>query len=249
MVPQTAIISEGELFGMMGDYPTSFAINTLYQQDDPKYINTWFYNLETDFEDRMSDLKNGINLHHKKINSVFKGNSKDSIVIRYEPDKGQCLWILRPEDQENRLLPEATRDVLVISNIDRIQRETLPDDQRFLENIDGDPPRTWCYYYQKADLARQYNEWNQVVDLWEVAKLQELSPGNGVELIPFIEGYAYTGEWEIASDLSRDAKELTRQLSPLLCSTWDRLEADTAASDEREAAISELREFLGCPGS
>jgi hypothetical protein len=182
--PHTAIMSEYELFGFMGDYPTSFAINALYQQEDSKFITTW----------------------------------------------------------------DITRDVLIISNIDRIHKEALPGEHRFLDNFAGDPTAVWCYYYQKADLARQYEDWNRIVELWDKANQQNLSPRNGVELIPFVEGYAYTGKWEMSTDLTLQAKELTRQLSPMLCATWEQIEANTTPSVERENTIEEIREYLGCPG-
>lgn len=246
--PHTAIMSEYELFGFMGDYPTSFAINALYQQEDSKFITTWFFGLRKDFGSRLEDLRNGTKLYHKKINSVFTGSSHDSIIIHYKPEDGQCLWVLRPEDQANRLLSDITRDVLIISNIDRIHKEALPGEHRFLDNFAGDPTAVWCYYYQKADLARQYEDWNRIVELWDKANQQNLSPRNGVELIPFVEGYAYTGKWEMSTDLTLQAKELTRQLSPMLCATWEQIEANTTPSVERENTIEEIREYLGCPG-
>jgi hypothetical protein len=38
--PKTAILSDGEIFPRMGDYPTSFALSTLYPKlDDTRELN------------------------------------------------------------------------------------------------------------------------------------------------------------------------------------------------------------------
>jgi hypothetical protein len=53
-----------------------------------------------------------------------------------------------------------------------------------------EPPHDWCYYYEKADLARQKGAWDEVLQLGEKAFVQGLAPIDGIEWIPFLQAYA-----------------------------------------------------------
>ncbi|HEY9076950.1 MAG TPA: hypothetical protein VIO61_10470 [Anaerolineaceae bacterium] len=56
-----------------------------------------------------------------------------------------------------------------------------------------EPSHKWCYYYQKADLARQQRNWKEVVRLGDEASRLKLHPVDWVEWMPFIQAYAYLG--------------------------------------------------------
>ncbi len=75
--------------------------------------------------------------------------------------------------------------------------------------IFGDePPRGWCYYYQKMDLARQAGDWNQAAALGEAALELGFRPRDPSEWMPLFEAYANTGALEqaaaLASEIRRD---------------------------------------------
>ena len=59
----------------------------------------------------------------------------------------------------------------------------------------SEPGRTWCTYFEKADLARQQAHWKDVLQLWREASESSFAAGNGVELLPFIEAFAQEGSW------------------------------------------------------
>jgi hypothetical protein len=85
------------------------------------------------------------------------------------------------------------------SNIDQIMTDRkvdLPPKNPF----GNEPNHTWCYYYQKAQLARQKLDWQEVVDLMEKAKKLGFSPNDKSELLPFIEGYLMIGNIETTSN-------------------------------------------------
>lgn len=81
----------------------------------------------------------------------------------FEPEKLQCLWILGPQDQANPYVSAALLEALPLSNLNQI----LPTSTRTLRSdiFGPEPAHDWCYYYQKGDLARQTQDWEQVVDL------------------------------------------------------------------------------------
>jgi hypothetical protein len=245
--PGTAILSDDEIFDRMGDYPTAFAINSLYPQSgDPQALGYWFYVLNQNLDDKIEEIRQGTQLRARKFSARFSGSSRDSLVILFETDQDHCLWVLGPEDGEIRALPEITREVLGSSNLERIQRDPPPVSPLPAAIFSQDPEPAWCYFYEKADLARQFEDWEQVQDLWQAASSRGLRPQNGVEFLPFIEAFARTGEWEPALELTTQSKEGTRAVIPALCAVWGRIEARTASSLERDSALGAARQLLAC---
>lgn len=59
-----------------------------------------------------------------------------------------------------------------------------------------EPERGWCYYYQKADLARQRGEWEQIPVLLKEALDKGYYPEENVEWMPFLQAYAVQGDVE-----------------------------------------------------
>ncbi|MFT3892284.1 MAG: hypothetical protein QM730_11675 [Anaerolineales bacterium] len=56
-----------------------------------------------------------------------------------------------------------------------------------------EPAHDWCYYYQKADLARQQGDWQLVAQLGDEAQKLGLHPNDQVEWMPFLQAYAILG--------------------------------------------------------
>lgn len=59
-----------------------------------------------------------------------------------------------------------------------------------------EPPLTWCYYYQRASLARQRGDWAEVVRLGDEAQAKNERPSDRVEWMPIIQAYAYLGRYD-----------------------------------------------------
>jgi hypothetical protein len=57
-----------------------------------------------------------------------------------------------------------------------------------------EPAHDWCYYYQKADLARQSGDWKEVVRLGNEAQKLGLHPDDPIEWMPFLQAYAFVGD-------------------------------------------------------
>jgi hypothetical protein len=54
-----------------------------------------------------------------------------------------------------------------------------------------EPEHDWCFYYQKADLARQRGDWKEVAQLGAEADKLGLHPNDQIELMPFLQAYAF----------------------------------------------------------
>jgi len=96
--------------------------------------------------------------------------------------------------------------------LDQILRENS-DTRVSPEEIFGpEPEHDWCYFYQKAELARQYGDWETIVELGDQVEKNGFTPAVGMEYEPFIEGYAHQGKWETAYLLTKKANDLTNNM-------------------------------------
>ncbi|MBE3038876.1 MAG: hypothetical protein IMZ62_08710, partial [Chloroflexi bacterium] len=63
------------------------------------------------------------------------------------------------------------------------------------EDIFGpEPVHGWCYYYQKAALARQFDDWSTVIALGDEAIEKGFEPFDQIEWMPFLQAYVVTGQ-------------------------------------------------------
>jgi len=65
-----------------------------------------------------------------------------------------------------------------------------------------EPDHDWCFYYQKADLARQRGDWEEVARLGAEAEKLGLRPNDQIELMPFLQAYAFLGDQKQVRALS-----------------------------------------------
>jgi hypothetical protein len=156
--------------------------------------------------------------------------------------------VLDPQiDSANRLLVPLLRDAAGLSNTSMIQKDnpvTMPDSLFAPEPVHG-----WCYYFEKADLARQFGDWQKVAKLGDIAFHLDDHPNDPVERFVFIEGYAHTGDWERAVKLSRESYKVSKEyVGPLLCRLWERIETETNedASEARKQSLLEIENILAC---
>ncbi len=85
-----------------------------------------------------------------------------------------------------------------------------------------------------------------VVQLADTAFTLNDHPNDASERFPFIEGYARTGDWNKALQLSRATAQISDLYQPMLCQLWQILEDDTEASDARTEALRQIDSEIGC---
>ena len=66
----------------------------------------------------------------------------------------------------------------------------------------AEPQHDWCYYYQKAELAKQAGDWMAVVALTDKVVAAGLKPIDQVEWLPFFEASLWAGDQETADTLA-----------------------------------------------
>lgn len=248
IAPDTALIADGEVLPIMGDYPTSFAFNSVYQVDrTPEgQIPYWFYAISSNFDGRIEQLHQGTPLTDKRHSTTFAGQSLQSLYFSFEPQSNQCLWLVRPEYADYPPYPDKLGAFGHLNALDRIQ-PTPQADFSVLRTIFGsEPAKPWCYYFEKAELAAQFQDWKTVTGLWTEATRADLKPGHGLEYLSFIEAFARQGDWKTAQALSMNANRINQSMGAVLCPFWKKLTAETPDSPEKDASAQDLREKLLC---
>jgi hypothetical protein len=171
-------------------------------------------------------------------------------MVLFSYDSPGCLLVLGPQ---NDYLPHD------IPREAAIQRLTNPD--LLLPNaspavhpplyLAKEPAHTWCYYYEKADLARQQKDWAQVVTLWKEAAGKSYSPETSYEFAPFIEAFVQLNNWDMARQLSLQAKDITQNFTrkgtvDQFCLMWDELAQRLPVNVQNPQALGKIKQELGC---
>ena len=179
-----------------------------------------------------------------KHSTHFIGKSTDSLIINYEPQLGQCLWVITPENADIPIVPGILKDISPLTNLRLIEQSDSPPP--FLQTIFPNQPDDWCTYYQRGSLAHQFKDWDKTIALWQEADKKGFRPTNGLEYLPFIDAYAQTGNWNQAFELTRTSNKISKGMDQVLCDTWARLQNQTTPSQERDTAIQKFQEYLTC---
>lgn len=240
--PNTAILSNDLPVTYFSDNSLSGPLNWIYGRAGEMDHILYFISIR--LNRGLPDLEPGLLIEQNYLAKTFYGNTSQLVVIDYSPPG--CLRVLDPQvDSANRLLVPLLRDAAVLSNTAMIHREnavTLPDSL-----FDPEPAHGWCYYFEKADLARQFGDWQTVAELGDIAFKLDDHPNDPVERFVFIEGYAHTGDWERSTRLSRESYRVSKEyVGPLLCRLWERIETETTGGLDRDDALSEIKSIFAC---
>ena len=240
----TAIVSNDLPVTYFSDNSLSGPLNWIYAR--PGEMDQILYFISVRLNRGLTDLEPGLPIEQNYLAKTFYGNTSRLVVIDYSPPG--CVRVLDPQiDPVNRLLVPLLRDAAVLSNLSLIHEQnavTLP-----VSLFPSEPAHGWCYYFQKAELARQFGDWPRVSELGDIAFNLSDHPNDPAERFVFIEGYAHTGDWERAVRLSRETYRISKDyVGPLLCRLWERIETETTGSSsaERREALSEIKSILAC---
>jgi len=125
-----------------------------------------------------------------------------NMLILAQAGPGSCVRVLdgsQPElsaSDDPRIMLAASASK--IANVDLGGEHAAP-----LESVFGpEPAHEWCWYYQKASLARQAGDWETVAALGDEALKLGYYPADSVEWFPFMQAYAALGREKDLKKLS-----------------------------------------------
>jgi hypothetical protein len=218
----TTILTADLPFTYYSDNSLTAPLNWTYAPEYESGLMPYMvYNIESRLGVGLPSLEAGIPIQQEYRVTSFAGSTDQAIVLFYDPPR--CLKVMEPQlDRSLPYKPLYIPDILPLSKPELIQADgDFPASPP--ESILGpEPEHEWCYYFEKAELARQMGDWQYVVQLGETAlKLgKEFTRDTASELVPFIDGYAHMQQWDKAVQLSLYAYQAANKTQNILCQTW-----------------------------
>jgi hypothetical protein len=244
--PDTAVLLNEGALNYYADNSLGAALNWIYAPDNhSQHVEYVLFYPTTRLKNALPKLQTGLPIFYDYLAGQFNGNTSQTLAMYYAPPG--CLRILDSDiERLNHMIPETSLMRFASSISD--PRLIIQEPRAQMPAIYGpEPEHDFCYYFEQADLAREYGDWNAVVKDGETALSMTDHPLDPAEQFVFIEGFAHVGDWGRSIELSQKAYEISPELvSPMLCRLWRRIGTETTASLERSAALSNVSNRFGC---
>ena len=244
LVPGTFILSPYTPYQFSADYEIAFTTNVFYDAgNQSENVSYWWFDGPDDLLDfSRKAYPDQMVIDRKFRNISFQSDMQHALAVIYKPSRG-CLQVLDSAYlNEPLLLPEEQQLFPALNN-----GLILNDVTSVPEDIFGpEPNRTWCYYFQSAELARSNEDWPKVIKQWENASQEGFKAAFGPEYLPFIEANARLNQWNNAMELTEMAMMTTEKMEPFLCTNWERIKTSTSDSQEKSIAIDFVMDLLKC---
>jgi hypothetical protein len=230
----TALLTYELPLKYVSDLQLTAPLNWIYVPEfEGRDIPYVLYYLKTRFNTASLKADEPIELKYRTVN--FSGSTSDSVVIYKEADG--CLRVLDSVYANAETVPGANYfllNAIPLSNPSQIQADA--PQPALDETLFGpEPAHGWCYFYAKAELARQQSDWEGVVKLYDQAQKNGFNASMPVENLPFIEAFALTGDIDMAIKLTERTIKEQNTLCPALHTLWNRI----GSSDDVDAILKD----------
>jgi hypothetical protein len=221
--PGTALLVDGTGLRYFEDDSFSGPLNWIYSGSggSPTRMDLLLMNIPERLKG-LNNLNPGSSIIKGFGSVVFRGSTDQAVVLILQPQA--CLQVLDPEWDKGRAdLPEFARRALPLSRPELILPTAASGnaDAAAPEQIFGpEPEHKWCYYYEKAALAAQQEDWEGVNRLRQEAFAVGYKPLHASEYLIFIEAALRTYAWHDALLLSQTARDESVGMLPGLCAAW-----------------------------
>ncbi|MDX9992019.1 MAG: hypothetical protein RBS68_08200, partial [Anaerolineales bacterium] len=239
LLDKTFILSPYTPLLRNADYQIAYGVNLAYA---PGYANTaskywWFDGPDTLRDFYTQEYSADTEVQAAMRNITFQSDMTFALPVFSRPSRG-CLQVVSDTYYQGQpALSFEEEQMFALAN----KRLVLQEGLAMPENVFGrEPVHGWCYYYQKAELARQFEDWDQIGAIWETIRQQQLEPIYGPEYLPFIDALARQNDWKWAEKTTLKAGKITKEARPLLCNFWQ----NTLSSYSGFAANATRWEFV-----
>ncbi len=141
---------------------------------------------------------NNLLLGHDSQISTYRAHTStidyaDTLII-IQSAEDSCVRVIDPRWPTFSLTDDpALRLLAPVSRVEGIASSTAP--AVVPASLFGpEPEHAWCYYFEKASLAAQHGNWQEVAALGAQADKLGLHPNDQIEWMPFLQAQAYLGD-------------------------------------------------------
>lgn len=174
----------------------------------------------------------------------FDGSTSKAVVL-FMPENG-CLRVLGSKWNDEttyagqsrflvKAIPLSNPDLIKIDSNDTPSLPFLPE-----------APHEWCYYYARAELARQAQKWDQANSLLAEATSLGYQARDPFEWLVFIEAKAMSGDIRDAGELSERSFQSDQRTRKGVCQVWKRVQAASPVEDKNQPRILDILSRYRC---
>lgn len=243
--PGTTVLGSNIGLDYYSDNSLTAPLNMMYApENESADLNYIFYFSDVRLGGWLPDLEKDNPINQPFRSYDFSGSTNSVIAVRYDPPG--CLQIMDRVFANSIALPNLTEtqvDELRLTDLSLIKSE--PENKPLTAIFGNEPEHSWCFYFQKADLARQNQHYEDAVFLGEEAIVKGLAPRAASEWLPFLESYIWTGNQERVKYLAEEINSTEGNYTPGLCNTLKRLSNNETVPD-RQMLVEYIKEY-NCP--
>ncbi|MCX6054343.1 MAG: hypothetical protein NTZ74_05390 [Chloroflexi bacterium] len=245
--PNTVLISDDLPFSSLFSATSLDApLNLIYSPDLNNHNIPYIFILTSMQQEVIPVFKPGEKINYSFRSFNFEGDTSSMLV--FSKNAEGCLRILTPTDSpvefEHKTRYTFWQSAIPLSNPNRIitnsKNAVFPP-----ENFFGKEDRNqWCYYFEKADLAKQQQLWQKTIDLYQEAEKAGFYPQVDSEWLPLIEALIQINESQKALEITKDIQFLDSTKTAGFCNLW----TNYSSIDQNGSQwTSEALAYLNCP--
>lgn len=218
-------------------------INLIYASERNSHQIPYLFVLMTQQNEVIPVVKSDQPIDYSFRSFIFTGNTSEMLLFT-KPSDG-CLRIYSTQDSSIEHIYSQRysfwQSAIPLSNLGRI----IPDPE-----IPAIPPRKyfgaedrnqWCYYFEKADLARQQQDWAKVVGYYQDAQAAGFKPLLDSEWLPLMDAYIQLNELDKALEITKTINDFDQTTTAGFCKLWTVAKEDESVISYSEEAQSWLR--------
>jgi hypothetical protein len=223
-------------FSFHEDYEIWGPINLIYHPEPQIFpaIQAQILNLETIGYVIENDILEG------RVRDIYMPRNYANLLLIGQPFAGACLHTF---DGDMPVYSSNERQyVHIVANFSDISRIVTDSSAPVLpKNIFGEEPsHGWCYYFQKASLARQQGKWQEIVNIYDTVVAAGHKPVDDSEYFVFVEGLVNSGQSEKAMQIVQNQIGSNEALRYSLCRTLQSAPDYPSGFEYKKKTITDL---------
>jgi hypothetical protein len=241
--PGTTILTDNFPLKYYSDNSLTAPLNWIYDEKNHSLdLNYMFYFIDVRLGRRLPNLQKNQVINQPYRSFSFISSTDKLLLIYYDPPA--CVHVLDPIlGVENKAIPLSIKQALMLSNKNLIKENVYSEMPSIFNK---EPGHSWCFLYERADLALQLGDWDEIVHLGDQIPYINEKPSDLSEYFPFIEGYAKTSNFDSAVKLSRLIFNTSPDNNSMQCALWKRLLARIPLDKLPESVATLFHSELKC---
>jgi hypothetical protein len=221
----TALLTSETGLNYYSDNSLTSPLNLLYSDQRTNRLDYILYFSDVRLGLGLKALEKGFPINQRYRSFYFSGNTSRMIAFKFSPPS--CLQVMDrvySNSITNPNLSELQVKELRLTDLSLIHDSPQKYPPIFLFAVKSED--SWCYYFEKADLARQLGDYPTIKELGDSAINKGLSPRTASEWLPFLDGYSWMGQWDKVEFILSQISSSKGNFQSGLCYTLKRMKGN-----------------------